>query len=91
MGLGNMIEAALQQMQREQEQEEGELDENDDFLNPESTEVLEDADYQEYYDELEAQVEQDGKLMEEFNMEYKLSDQAKKLIEGGEKYYSHSK
>ncbi len=64
MGLGNMIEAALQQMQREQEQEEGELDENDDFLNPESTEVLEDADYQEYYDELEAQVEQDGKLME---------------------------
>ena len=59
-----MIEAALQQMQREQEQEEGELDENDDFLNPESTEVLEDADYQEYYDELEAQVEQDGKLME---------------------------
>ena len=44
--------------------QEGELDENDDFLNPESTEVLEDADYQEYYDELEAQVEQDGKLME---------------------------
>ena len=55
MGLGNMIEAALQQMQREEEKEEGELDENDEFLNPELTPVLEDADYEDYYEELEAQ------------------------------------
>ena len=64
MGLGNMIEAALQQMQREQEQEEGELDENDDFLDPEATGVLEDADYEEYYEELEEQAAADQKLME---------------------------
>lgn len=64
MGLGNMIEAALQQMQREQEQEEGELDENDDFLDPDATGVLEDADYQDYYDELDEQAEEDRKLME---------------------------
>ena len=64
MGLGNMIEAALQQMQREQEQEEGELDENDDFLDPEATGVLDDADYQDYYDEIEEQVLADNKMME---------------------------
>ncbi len=64
MGLGNMIEAALQQMQREQEQEEGDLDENDDFLDPEATGVLQDADYEEYYEELEEQAAADQKLME---------------------------
>lgn len=62
MGLGNMIEAALQQMQREQEQEEGELDENDDFLDPDSTTVLNDADFQEYYDELETQSIEDEEI-----------------------------
>ena len=63
MGLGNMIEAALQQMQREEEKEEGELDENDEFLNPELTPVLEDADYEDYYEELEAQQKQDEQNM----------------------------
>ena len=63
MGLGNMIEAALQQMQREEEKEEGELDENDEFLNPELTPVLEDADYEDYYEELEAQQQQDEQNM----------------------------
>ena len=65
MGLGNMIEAALQQMQREEEQEEGELDENDDFLNPELAPVLNDADYEDYYDELEEQTKADEKMLEE--------------------------
>lgn len=60
MGLGNMIEAALQQMQREEEKEEGELDENDEFLNPELAPVLNDADYEEYYDEIEKQQEADA-------------------------------
>ena len=63
MGLGNMIEAALQQMQREEEKEEGELDENDEFSNPELTPVLEDADYEDYYEELEAQQKQDEQNM----------------------------
>ena len=63
MGLGNMIEAALQQMQREEEKEEGELDENDEFVNPELTPVLEDADYEDYYEELEAQQKQDEQNM----------------------------
>lgn len=63
MGLGNMIESALQQMQREEEKEEGELDENDEFLNPEFAPVLDDADYEEYYDELEEQQEADAKNM----------------------------
>lgn len=64
MGLGNMIEAALQQMQREQDQEEGELDENDEFINPEATGVLDDIDHEDYYNELEEQAEQDKKMME---------------------------
>lgn len=65
MGLGNMIEAALQQMQREEEKEEGELDENDDFLNPENASVLDDADYEDYYDELEEQQNKDAALLGE--------------------------
>ena len=63
MGLGNMIEAALQQMQREEEKEEGDLDESDEFLNPELAPVLEDADYEDYYGELEAQQQQDEQNM----------------------------
>ena len=63
MGLGNMIEAALQQMQREEEKEEGDLDESDEFLNPELAPVLEDADYEDYYEELEAQQQQDEQSM----------------------------
>ena len=55
MGLGNMIEAALQQMQREEQKEEGDLDENDEYLDIDKVDVLEDADYQEYYDEIEEQ------------------------------------
>lgn len=60
MGLGNMIEAALQQMQREEEKEEGELDENDEFLNPELTQVLEDVDYEDYYEEIDEQKKKDA-------------------------------
>ena len=63
MGLGNRIEAALQQMQREEEKEEGDLDESDEFLNPELAPVLEDADYEDYYEELEAQQQQDEQNM----------------------------
>lgn len=60
MGLGDKIEAALQEMQRQEEQEEGELDEDEDYLDPDSTAVLEDADYEEFYDELENQQEEDA-------------------------------
>ena len=60
MGLGDKIEAALQEMQRQEEQEEGELDEYEDFLDPDFTPVLEDADYEEFYDELENQQEEDA-------------------------------
>lgn len=63
MGLGNMIEAALQQMQREQDREEGELDENDDFLDPDATGVLDDVDIEDYYEEIETQAEEDAKLI----------------------------
>lgn len=62
MGLGNMIEAALQQMQREEEKEEGDLDENDEFLNPELAPVLEDIDYEDYYEEIEEQHKADGEI-----------------------------
>lgn len=65
MGLGNMIEAALQQMVREQEREEGELDENDEFLDPDASGVLDDVDHEDYYNELESQIEQDEKMMED--------------------------
>ncbi len=64
MGLGNMIEAALQQMQREEEKEEGDLDENEEFLNPEMTNVLDDADYEEYYNEIEEQQKLDSQEKE---------------------------
>lgn len=64
MGLGNMIESALQQMKREEEKEEGELDENDEFLDPENVPVLEDADYEEFYEEQEKQVAEDNKEAE---------------------------
>lgn len=60
MGLGNMIEAALQQMIREQEKEEGDLDENDEFLDPDASGVLDDIDHEDYYNEIEGQMEQDA-------------------------------
>lgn len=50
-------------MQREEEKEEGDLDESDEFLNPELAPVLEDADYEDYYGELEAQQQQDEQNM----------------------------
>ena len=65
MNLGNMIEAALQQMQMQEEMEEGELDENDDFLNPDEQEVLEDADYQEFNDMIEEQCDLDASMVME--------------------------
>ena len=65
MNLGNMIEAALQQMQMQEEMEEGELDENDDFLNPDEQEVLEDADYQELNDMIEEQCDLDASMVME--------------------------
>ena len=60
MGLGNMIEAALQQMKREEEKEEGELDENDEFLDPENAPVLEDSDYEDFYEDQESQIAEDN-------------------------------
>ncbi len=64
MGLGNMIESALQQMQREQEAEEGELDENDDFLDPDASGVLDDIDYEDYHEEIEEQRVEDVETLE---------------------------
>lgn len=55
MGLGNMIESALKQMQRQEEEEEGELDENDEYLDLDSVAVLEDAAFEDYYEDLENQ------------------------------------
>jgi hypothetical protein len=63
MNLGNMIEAALQQMQRQEEQEEGELDENDEYLNPDMQEVLEDVDYEEFNEMVDEQSELDASLV----------------------------
>lgn len=65
MGLGNMIEAALQQMLREQDKEEGELDENDEFLDPDASGVLQDVDHEDYYNEIEAQSQKDQELIKE--------------------------
>lgn len=62
MGLGNMIETALKQMQRQEEQEEGELDEYDDFVDIDKVDVLKDADYEEFYDEIEEQKKEDAKV-----------------------------
>ena len=61
MGLGNMIEAALQQMQR-QEESEGELDNDYLFGDPDTIKPLEDGDFEEYFDEIETQKENDKKL-----------------------------
>lgn len=65
MGLGNMIEDALRQMQRQEEQEEGELDEEEDFAFVNENDILKDADYVEFYDEIEEQKEEDQKVGEE--------------------------
>lgn len=65
MGLGNMIEDALKQMQRLEEQEEGELDEEEDFAFVNENDILKDADYVEFYDEIEGQKEEDQKAGEE--------------------------
>lgn len=62
MNLGNMIENALAQMKHQEEQDEGELDENDDFLNPDEQDVLNDADYNDYNEFVDEQVEMDEAL-----------------------------
>lgn len=62
MNLGNMIENALAQMKHQEEQDEGELDENDDFLNPDEQDVLNDADYNDYNEFIDEQVEMDEAL-----------------------------
>ena len=62
MNLGNMIENALAQMKHQEEQDEGELDENDDFLNPDEQEVLSDADFSEYNEFIDEQTEMDEAL-----------------------------
>lgn len=65
MSLGNMIENALMQMKRQEEEDEGELDENDEYLDPDLSNVLEDADFTEHFDTLEDQIEQDQDLTRE--------------------------
>lgn len=62
MNLGNMIENALAQMKHQEEQDEGELDENDDFLNPDEQEVLSDADFSDYNEFIDEQTEMDEAL-----------------------------
>ena len=62
MNLGNMIENALAQMKHQEEQDEGELDENDDFLNPDEQEVLSDADFSDYNEFIDEQIEMDEAL-----------------------------
>lgn len=55
MGLGNMIESALIQMQREENKEESEIDEdNIDSLFEENI-ILSDTDYEEYFNTIEEQ------------------------------------
>lgn len=61
MGLGDRIEEALQLMKL-QEEEEGELDESDTFVDPETTDVLKDADYEDFYDTQEALAEKDKEI-----------------------------
>ena len=62
MNLGNMIENALAQMKHQEEQDEGELDESDDFLNPDEQDVLDDADFNDYNEFIDEQVEMDEAL-----------------------------
>ena len=64
MNLGNMIESALMKMKIEEEKEEGELDENDDFINPDMQEVLDDAAFEEFNEFQEQMEELDAELVE---------------------------
>lgn len=59
MGLGDKIESALQQMLKQQEQEEGDLDDGDELGELDENEVLQDADYMDFYDEIDQQLEFD--------------------------------
>ena len=59
MNLGNMIESALMKMKIEEEREEGELDDMDDFINPDMQDVLEDVDFEEFNEFVDDQQEFD--------------------------------
>lgn len=65
MNLGNMIESALFKMKLEEEKEEGEIDENDDFINPDMEQVLEDAAFTEFNEFIDEQSDADQELIEE--------------------------
>lgn len=64
MNLGSMIESALLKMKIEEEREEGELDENDEFVNPDMEAVLEDSAFEEYGEFVDGQVDEDSDMVE---------------------------
>ena len=65
MNLGSMIESALLKMKIEEEKEEGELDENDEYVTPDMEEVLEDSAFEEFGEFIEDQSIADEKMVEE--------------------------
>lgn len=61
MGLGDMIESALKQMQYEESKEEGHLDENEDFLSLDEIEgTLKDAEIEDELDRIALEQEEDS-------------------------------
>ena len=66
MGLGNMIESALQQMQREEDKEEDEMDDGEeDLFDVGLEDETDDSDFEDYYNELERQKDEDSLVIEE--------------------------
>ena len=64
MNLGDLIESAALKMRIEDEKEEGELDESDEFVNPDMQEVLEDVDFNDFNEFKDAQAALDDKEVE---------------------------
>ena len=59
--LGRMIEASIEKMKHEEDREEGEIDENDDYIIPES-EMIYDNDFIDYTNQIEEELEEDEAL-----------------------------
>lgn len=65
MNLGNLIESAVKELQRQAEKAEDEDIDDDDDLDLDSLEELKDEDFSEHYDFIEREIEDDANLLKE--------------------------